>query len=472
MNRNPIWKPALIILLVIVAIVTIYPLDQKLKPGIDLGGGSSMIFEIDTEGLDTSERKGMAQRMIPILRRRIDPKNLANIVMRPLGDKRIEIQLPLASKDTVAKREAYVNALDALEVGNENLMKLKRYLSADEATKNEAIDKVAADSEQRRQILQDWVKINQERDAKQQQRNELGARMEPTLAKIKELGANQLAEELILNINKWYRNDKDELIKDIADFSEGNKPAEKLAAEYVEMYSDRAPVINELARPETGLNAKYSTATQKLQDINLSIAQLTDTLELAETSTKRQELLDQFKTSFPDRSDNIDKVIAAFKEYRKVGGRLDDPEDIKRMLKGAGVLEFRILPTTGTHRPEELEAYVEALKTKGPKQASDSRFIWVEIEDPENFSAGNRDIGLPAIGQFGEKFYVLASDQPNETMLHTTGEKEWKLKKAYPTTDQNGRRAIGFNHDEVAAKLFWQLTNSNIDTGRTATCVA
>lgn len=463
MNRNPIWKPALIVSLVVIAIFTIYPLDQKLKPGIDLGGGSSMIFEIDTEGLDTKERRGIAQRMIPILRRRIDPKNLANIIMRPLGDKRIEIQVPLASQDTIAKRKNYEQTLDALEVGNENLMRLKRALSADTAARNEMTDKVAGNSEQRRQVLEDWVTINDERNAKQRTRDEFGSRMKATRDKIDELKLS--GDDLAAKASTWSQLDPNSLAREINFFAKDNKGAVELATDYVDMYTKWAPVINDLTRHETGLNAQYAAATQKLQELNLSIAQFTDVLELAETSTKRQELLAKFKEDFPDREEKIDKTIAAFTIYRKVGGRLDDPEDIKRMLKGAGVLEFRILPTTGdgVTRSGELEAYIEGLKTKGPKQTSDSRYTWVEIEDPDNFPEGYQDIGALARGQFGEKTYVLASNQPTETMLHTTGDKQWKLKRAYPTTDQNGRRAIGFNHDEIAAKLFWQLTNTNLE---------
>ncbi|MBW8034449.1 MAG: protein translocase subunit SecD [Planctomycetes bacterium] len=463
MNRNPIWKPALIISLVVVAILTVYPLDQKLKPGIDLGGGSAMIYEIDTEGLDNKERKGIAQRMIPILRRRLDPKNLANIIMRPQGDRRIEIQVPLASKDTITKREVYVKALDSLEVGNENLMRLKRSLSDDTAIKNETIDNIAGNSQQRRQILEDWVTINDERNAKQRTRDELGGRMEATSDKITEL--NLSGDDLAANASRWYKLDPNSLAEEINFFAKDNKGAVELATDYVDMYAKWAPVINDLARAETGVNARHSTATQKLQELNLSIVQFTDVLELAETSTKRKELLDQFITGFPDREEKIKNTIAAFSEYRKVGGRLDDPEDIKRMLKGAGVLEFCILPTTGDGitRSGEIEAYLEALKTKGPKQASDSRYTWIEIEDSENFPRGYQNIGNLARGQFGEKSYVLASNQPTETMLRATGDKQWKLKRAYPDTDRNGRRAIGFNHDDVAAILFRKLTSSNID---------
>ncbi|MHC4237283.1 MAG: hypothetical protein ACYSSM_03380, partial [Planctomycetota bacterium] len=131
MDKNLIWKSLLIVAVVCLMALNLYPPQETLKPGIDLAGGTSLIYEIDTTGLERSERKGLAQNMIPILLKRIDPTHVANIVMRPQGDSRIEIQLPLASKDTQNKREAYNTALTALEADNINLLKIRQMLSLD-----------------------------------------------------------------------------------------------------------------------------------------------------------------------------------------------------------------------------------------------------------------------------------------------------------------------------------------------------
>lgn len=463
MNKNQIWKPVLIVLFVIFAIYLVYPPELKLRWGLDLVGGSSMTYEIDTEGLDAKERKGLAQRMIPILRRRIDPMNVANIVMFPSGDTRLEIRLPLASQDAIDKREAYERALASLEDDNVNLLKLKRSLSGDAATRTETIDSFSADSEDRKQILKDWVEVNEERSDRQRQRDELGKGMDAIIAKIEELGlSGDFVESKVVD---WYRLDPSSLSQDIKAYAGKKEAGIELIGEYVDLYTKRAPIINDLARPETGLHARYNAASAKLQELNLSTLQLTDVLALSEGSLKRTELIQKFLDDFPDRAKKINAVIATHASYQVVGGRLDDPEDVKRMLKGAGVLEFRILPTTGdgVTREGEIEGYLETLKTKGPKQSSDSRYIWIEIEDPANFPKGYENIGQPARGVFGEKEYVLASNQADESMLRGTVDKPWKLKKAYPTTDEMGRRAIGFNHDEIAAKLFFRLTSNNID---------
>jgi len=65
---------------------------------LDIGDGVSHIYYIDPGDLTGKEAKGLAQRMISILRSRIDPANMANIKLIPRGDTRIEIQLPLTDQ--------------------------------------------------------------------------------------------------------------------------------------------------------------------------------------------------------------------------------------------------------------------------------------------------------------------------------------------------------------------------------------
>ena len=80
MSRNLVPKIILILILVAAAVLSLYPPSKTLKPGIDLAGGTSLIYVIDTEGLSSAEEKDLAQRMITVVRRRIDPANIQNLV--------------------------------------------------------------------------------------------------------------------------------------------------------------------------------------------------------------------------------------------------------------------------------------------------------------------------------------------------------------------------------------------------------
>ncbi|MEN6335189.1 MAG: protein translocase subunit SecD, partial [Phycisphaerales bacterium] len=138
-------------------------------------------------------------------------------------------------------------------------------------------------------------------------------------------------------------------------------------------------------------------------------------------------------------------------------GRLDDPADLQRMLKGAGILEFRILPTTGRTELSEaqIQGYQADLKEKGPKEASDNQYVWVQIE-PTDIKEWKTPGSI--LGQFGDKYYVLASNLPDETMLYG---RDWKLENSYPTSDQVGRRAIGFNLNVRGGDMFYNVTSKN-----------
>lgn len=140
------------------------------------------------------------------------------------------------------------------------------------------------------------------------------------------------------------------------------------------------------------------------------------------------------------------------------------PQDIQRMLKGAGILEFRILPTDDQPDldTDEITRQVELLKTKGPKFASNAskgKYVWCEIE---NFNEWK--VPASIVSQFGEKYFVLASNQTNEILLHSLEDpRAWKLERSYSVTDEMGRRAVGFSLNDKGGILFGKLTGNNID---------
>jgi len=107
MSKNLTPKIVLILVLVVLAAWTLYPPNKTLKPGIDLAGGTSLIYEIDTHGLKEADKKDLSQKLITVLRRRIDPANIQNLIWRPQGSTRFEIQMPLASAEARQKRQNY-----------------------------------------------------------------------------------------------------------------------------------------------------------------------------------------------------------------------------------------------------------------------------------------------------------------------------------------------------------------------------
>jgi SecD/SecF fusion protein len=280
-----------------------------------------------------------------------------------------------------------------------------------------------------------------------------------------------------LRVNEWNALDENELVDALENFlSTEDQNNITILREYVEKFNEWAEVVEGLTNLDTGKNILYEEIRRNLDTLNLSEDQIEFILQMNPKSERYIQEIQKLKNDFPDRVDEIDNITAAFEEYRPFRGRLDDPRDLKRMLKGAGVLEFRILPTQGHPKVDSdtMEQYVQTLKTKGPKYASDDQYIWCEIEDTTDWlvqdSQGNiivqqRDSqNRPAyVAAFGDKFYVLASNLKDECMLQSGERRAWMLEGARPTTDQLGRRAIGFTLDARGGKFFSNITGENIE---------
>jgi SecD/SecF fusion protein len=90
------------------------------KLGVDLVGGTILVYEVDqtksnldSRGVDTSQKK---DTLATYLKRRIDPNDLYNIVVRMVGDNRVEIILPTGGEHRAELvREAWKDVLTGVK---------------------------------------------------------------------------------------------------------------------------------------------------------------------------------------------------------------------------------------------------------------------------------------------------------------------------------------------------------------------
>ncbi|HUT30509.1 MAG TPA: protein translocase subunit SecD [Sedimentisphaerales bacterium] len=458
MIKNLTARIVVVVVLLLAAAFTVWPPKKTLKPGIDLAGGTSLIYEIDAEGLNASEKKDLSGRMITVLRRRIDPANIQNLIWRPQGNTRFEIQMPLASAEASEKREDYEKLKRSLLEENISAAVILRSLAKGGEERAADFNDFARGSSERQAILDNLAKSYDEWKEFGEKRDRLVSELETSARAISSAGLNM--EEVKAKRAGWAKLDEERLTEALKQFA-GSEEHVELLRGYVKSYAEWDEVTRALTEPETGKRVAYEQARQELDKMGLTEEQLVAVLEKPVKSAQRREDIDRLKREFSDRAEQIEAVVSAFDEYRPYRGRLDDPRDLQRMLKGAGILEFRILPTMG-HPAVDAEAmsrYVETLKEKGPKYASDSKYIWCEVEKAEEWAVPGS-----VTGQFGDKSYVLASNKPEEVLLHSMDiEKSWKLEGARATQDREGRRAIGFALNERGGKFFWALTSKNID---------
>jgi len=455
MGRNLTLKVGFIIILALVAAWTLFPPTKTLKPGLDIAGGTSLIYEINTEGMSQSNIEGLSTEMIRVLRRRVDPTNIRNLVWRPQGNTRFEIQMPLASAEALAKRRQYDKVLSELLAENVSRARILRSLEKPEAQRSEDFEEYAMDSESKMEVLQNLTDIYDKREELQQQRNELNDKLEGAKEAIKQAGLD--IEPIEAQVGDWIKLNDEILKEELTEFLDSDEHLD-IVTEYVNLYSDWAEVVQELTEPEKGLNVRFRESKRELDTFNLTAEQVKYILEMPKGSSQRTEAIESLKQQFPERIEKIDEVVRAYDEYRPFRGRLDDPKDLQRMLKGAGVLEFRILPEQTELESERLSRYVRDLQEKGPEFASDEDYIWFQIEDYRQWN-----VPRSIAARFGDNYYVLASNKEDEKLLHEAEEEGgWALKRAYPTSDRMGRRAIGFTLNTRGAKKFYNITSKNL----------
>src|SRR5437588_10921899 len=66
----------------------------NLKPGIDMVGGTSLLYEIKQPAGGWHGAKSLAEEVMESLKKRVDPQGVRNLIWRPQGNTRIEIQMP------------------------------------------------------------------------------------------------------------------------------------------------------------------------------------------------------------------------------------------------------------------------------------------------------------------------------------------------------------------------------------------
>ncbi len=415
-DPNRMMKWVLICALVALSIAVLYPPHRKLKGGIDLVGGTSLLFEIDTTGLDRDSLGDLSTKVMRILKDRVDPKGQLNLEWRPVGTTRLEVRMPRPPKEALERRAEYNAAIDRLQE-----MNIRR---------REAEEALGSSSENRESLITAL------------QRGHSGR------------------AELLTTLTSAY----DELQKARA---AGDGGATETAAK------------------------TYEDAMSALLATNIPINRLTDVLALGSGET-RKEQIEKLRSEFSafDAGDSgspngklLSKAISAYDAWASNKAELEDPSDLKRRLKGAGVLEFRILAERSASSPTQLNdpnprliqpiaRYTDQLAKFGPRSKQEDAYRWFPIEDPLRFS-GASDMeefksrlnipGGPVIEEYAGRYYVLMHNSPENKMVKGTGGgRPWELKSAFPDRNpMTGENVVSFALNPVGGQLFGELTGKN-----------
>ncbi len=431
--RHYVRNMTIAIAMLILAFVVSNPPSKKIGLGKDLRGGASLIYSVEIGSTETAGE--VIPQVIDVLKKRIDPNGLFEISIVRQGQDRIEITMPLPSEYVKELKQAFEDELAKLSVTSIDASEFEQIMRLPDEARSAELARIGASSPS---ILELITQAASAYDTAQALRAQL------------DLMSNtpDVAEEIL-----------DELAGQAAEAELAYEQARDLA-------------LASAVSPETIKRALEQSDTEKV---------LKDGDTYITIPSPRERALNRIREQYPTIGDQLDRVIAAYEEYSKNRNSLDDTADLKRLVQAAGVLSFRITVDplgrgdSANSHPEELRLR-ELLREKGPKQAGARDARWFKINKPDSWynsvSSYESMTANPAayfsnyggtgyvVEEYHGDYYMLAWDVRGLRMTQEEG--RWKVARAYQSSDQLGRPAIGFTMDPAGANRMSELTGNNV----------
>lgn len=418
---RPLLKTLFLVIAVLVLLTwAIIPPEKKLRLGKDLAGGVSMTYAVQID--PNEDAKAVLGKTIEVLKERVDPNGVMEISMVAQGRDRIEIAMPLPSNRVKELRKEFEDALADLGRNRLTQSRMQSVMQMPADQRPAQIEALSGGNPARKQLLLDAVAAYDEATA----------------------------------ANVAYETNKQDI---------------KLATAAAE-----AETKYETARNKVLATALDAAAIRKVVNASTRSRMVDDTTTGARVQlpSPRELAEGQLYAEHPESKEQIDRLLALYANYSKERTTLDDPQDLIRMLRGAGVLSFRISVMPGKH-PEEMRLRQE-LATLGPRNVKAADVKWYRIhqiehhiqskgqadalkEDPRAAAAIFAPMGW-VVEPYAGDFYMLCYDSRGTRLTQQEG--AWAVAGASPGVDQRGRRAIDFRMDPSGAALLGRLTGAHV----------
>ncbi len=414
--RNIYLSLSLTILFIIGALFVSMPPSKKLRRGKDLAGGVSLVYSVQISAGENAD--DVLSRTIDALKKRVNPDGLMDISMVAQGRDRIEISMPLPSDRVKSLRKAFEDELAKLGRASISDSRIEQAMRAG-PDRDTQIDELSAGNSNRLSLLR-------------------AAAAAYDLATAKQAAFAAAPDGPA----------KDTLLNE--------------AGAAAKAYDDaKAKVLSTAVSAED--IRRVAIASKKPRYIR-------DGSNTTQLPSPREVSLKQLLADHPESQDEINRLIGLYDQYAAQRTTLDDPQDLMRMLRGAGVLTFRISVNPGFADETRLRA---ELREVGPKNVKSTEVRWYRINSIEGWVNSKQDIDFlqaqPVeffrargyiVEPFGGDYYMLCYD--TRTARLTPAEGEWEVSKAYRGTDNIGRAAIDFEMNAGGGALLGQLTGSHV----------
>ena len=427
--KNTITKLILTVALLASLAWFIFPVQDKIRLGRDLRGGVSLIYSVNMED-QQGDRAEILQQTIEVLKDRVNPTGQLDIAMEPLGLDRIEVVMPLPNETVLALKTDYEDSLDALLEAAEI-----RSLELDEALRGGNAINAFGGEGQRGQ-------------------------------KVAEL---QGAFDTWKNAQAGF-----EAIADGGDQTTINRLASAAASAEIRYEDLRGDVLSmSLDRSRLLRTLQLPTQREAMKDEDGKIVRDESGEEVKDESQRDLALAD-IRSEFPHLASGVDGLVEKYDAYQEERTSLDDPQDLIRLLQGAGVLEFRIAVTVDDPGAPNADDMRQQLAEVGPENTDSPVAAWFEINDLKQWADEQEQLdalladppgyfaqrGLIA-GERDGTIYLLLYTTEFGSMTHQ-GSTKWAITGTMRTADSLGRPAVGFQLDPQGGGLMGALTGRNI----------
>ena len=408
MKTSLSWRFIIIIAITLMAAWIVHLIPPR--KGIDLAGGTSLLYELDLNKVK-GDSTGLAERVVAVLKKRVDPYGQKNLIWRVVGGKRIQIQMPLADDKTRAAQKELQDALDAVRATSIKDSQIQSALTRNGADREAEISKLAAPGTPRHDLLLKLATAYDQQKAAQ-------------------------AEE-----------QKYDPLKEPADV---------------------------LGRVTEAVD-QYNSAKNALLNTNVDMVKLQSLLNATNNQRNKdaRAALDKMPSDYPLQSTEIKRVIAAHDALAELGGGVNDPSELQHLVTAAGVLDFRIAVDPGTLggvAGREYQDALQSLQQKGPQTAvteSGVHMRWFQIDPSgtDNFIDPGTKLpnGRYVVSEWAGTKYILMHDDLADTLTHDPRRKEWTVSAGEPYNDpQSGGIVLPFNLDGVGGGYMGDLTSSHV----------
>jgi preprotein translocase subunit SecD len=144
-------RNTIVILLVLVFVgLQAWPPEKKLRLGKDLRGGVSLVYAVNLRPNDPAD---VIDRVIDVVRERIDPTGQSDITIVKQGQDRLEITMPLPNERVKKLKAAFEEALQRLGTMTLDPSQFERLMRTEPGQRSRDIAKISAGNVKRAEQL-------------------------------------------------------------------------------------------------------------------------------------------------------------------------------------------------------------------------------------------------------------------------------------------------------------------------------